>query len=259
MKGWFRDNYRHSLAARRISMDMALIMNKRTEPKMIEYEMVPDWLRWQIMSSRIKTTDPKKSYPSEMISDVDVATMLRKDLVAQANNKRKEIKEGKGEEHEQEVVDEYLNPPRKSLAVNDPYDNWRYPKDVFGKREEIEDYFGLPLEEIPKYEVIDYLEDNRQSFAARNIIKESFNEWIMKPKKNACNEKLIGGVADCMPDDQFAEPELSEGITVEMEHTHDPDVAKEISKDHIMETGVDENGKFNSRYYEKLREMENEL
>jgi hypothetical protein len=172
MKGWFRDNYRHSLAARRISMDMALIMNKRTEPKMIEYEMVPDWLRWQIMSSRIKTTDPKKSYPSEMISDVDVATMLRKDLVAQANNKRKEIKEGKGEEHEQEVVDEYLNPPRKSLAVNDPYDNWRYPKDVFGKREEIEDYFGLPLEEIPKYEVIDYLEDNRQSCAARNIIKD---------------------------------------------------------------------------------------
>jgi len=191
-------------------MDMALIMNRRIEPKMIEYEVVPDWLRWQLMSNRIRTTNPKESYPSEMVSDIDVATTLRKDLVTQANNKRKEIKEGKSEEHEQEVVDEYLNSSRKSLAE-------------------------------------------------RNIIKESFNEWIMKPKKNACNEKLIGGVADCMPDDQFAEPELSEGITVEMEHTHDPDIAKEISKDHIMETGVDENGKFNSRYYEKLREMENEL
>lgn len=210
MKGWHNDNYRHSLAARRISMDMALIMNRRIEPKMIEYEVVPDWLRWQLMSNRIRTTNPKESYPSEMVSDIDVATTLRKDLVTQANNKRKEIKEGKSEEHEQEVVDEYLNSSRKSLAE-------------------------------------------------RNIIKESFNEWIMKPKKNACNEKLIGGVADCMPDDQFAEPELSEGITVEMEHTHDPDIAKEISKDHIMETGVDENGKFNSRYYEKLREMENEL
>lgn len=43
------------------------------------------------------------------------------------------------------------------------------------------------------------------------------------------------------------ESELKKGIKVEMEHTNDPSIAREIAKDHLME---------DPDYYDKLEKME---
>lgn len=51
------------------------------------------------------------------------------------------------------------------------------------------------------------------------------------------------------PDDQFNAEELAMGIKIEMEHTDDPDVAKSIAKDHLMEI---------KDYYTRLLKMEEE-
>lgn len=60
-------------------------------------------------------------------------------------------------------------------------------------------------------------------------------------------EELTGGKADNVPDEQFDPQQLQEGVSHEMEHTDNPDAAKEIAKDHISE---DQN------YYTKLKAIE---
>jgi hypothetical protein len=49
-------------------------------------------------------------------------------------------------------------------------------------------------------------------------------------------EKLPGGRGDGLPDSDFDADQLAKGIDIEMEHTNDPDIAKEIAKDHLIET-----------------------
>ena len=51
------------------------------------------------------------------------------------------------------------------------------------------------------------------------------------------------------PDEEFNPEQLSKGIAVEMEHTDDPELAKKISKDHLLE---------DPEYYTKLAKMEGE-
>lgn len=51
------------------------------------------------------------------------------------------------------------------------------------------------------------------------------------------------------PDDQFNAEELAMGIKIEMEHTTNPDIAKEIAKDHLSEI---------PDYYTRLTKMEEE-
>lgn len=60
-------------------------------------------------------------------------------------------------------------------------------------------------------------------------------------------ERIVGGLADNRPDSDFDEDQLNAGIKVEMEHTDDPKIAKEIAKDHLTEDGD---------YYKKLAAME---
>ena len=52
-----------------------------------------------------------------------------------------------------------------------------------------------------------------------------------------------------VPDDQFDSNELAMGIDVEKEHTDSPEIAKEISKDHLAEI---------PDYYTRLKKMEEE-
>lgn len=60
-------------------------------------------------------------------------------------------------------------------------------------------------------------------------------------------ERIPGGLAAGRPDSAFDPEQLAAGIEVELEHTSDPAVAKEIAKDHLME---------DPRYYVKLRRLE---
>jgi hypothetical protein len=60
-------------------------------------------------------------------------------------------------------------------------------------------------------------------------------------------EKMKGGLGDKRPDSDFDPEKLKQGIKVEMEHTNDREVAKEIAKDHLTE---------DPNYYEKLKKIE---
>ena len=68
--------------------------------------------------------------------------------------------------------------------------------------------------------------------------------------KNAEDDKIPGGKADGRPDSDFPKEEIEAGKKVEMEHTDDPELAKEITKDHLTES---------SEYYDELDDMEKEL
>jgi hypothetical protein len=60
-------------------------------------------------------------------------------------------------------------------------------------------------------------------------------------------EKIKGGLGDYRPDSDFDIEQLRNGIKVEMEHTKDPKIAKEIAKDHLSE---------DPNYYKKLKKIE---
>jgi hypothetical protein len=61
------------------------------------------------------------------------------------------------------------------------------------------------------------------------------------------SEKMKGGLGDKRPDSDFDPKKLEQGIKIEMEHTNDRQVAKEIAKDHLSE---------DPNYYEKLKKIE---
>ena len=77
--------------------------------------------------------------------------------------------------------------------------------------------------------------------------------------KKSVNDAISGGLSDGLTTNYIArqhnapieliELMLKWGIDVESEHTDDPNIAREIAMDHIMEDPV---------YYKKLHEMENE-
>lgn len=62
-------------------------------------------------------------------------------------------------------------------------------------------------------------------------------------------DKIKGGLADDSSPDEFDQNELKMGIEIEMEHTDDRDVAKEIAMDHLKEI---------PDYYTRLKKMEKE-
>ena len=69
--------------------------------------------------------------------------------------------------------------------------------------------------------------------------------WKAKVEKSLKIDK-----PDTRPDQDYDPKQLADGIRVEMEHTSDPEIAKEIAKDHLDEF---------AEYYISLKKMENGL
>ena len=69
-------------------------------------------------------------------------------------------------------------------------------------------------------------------------------------KKAKMKEFIKGGLADGVPCRLFNKGQLAKGVQVELEHTNNPRVAKEIAKDHLIEF---------PNYYKALEKMENQL
>lgn len=61
---------------------------------------------------------------------------------------------------------------------------------------------------------------------------------------------IPGGLAAGKTNADFNPTSLSEGVSVEMEHTSDKEVASEIARDHLTE---------DPNYYQKLKEIEKHL
>lgn len=70
----------------------------------------------------------------------------------------------------------------------------------------------------------------------------------VKTYKQFINEDVIpGGLADLRKPGEFNQTDLEYGITKELEHTSDPNIAKEIAMDHLTE---------DPSYYKKLSVVE---
>lgn len=69
----------------------------------------------------------------------------------------------------------------------------------------------------------------------------------MKYLKMQKEDKLPGGLADKKKPEDFDPKALEQGIKVELEHTDDKSLAREIAMDHLTE---------DPKYYEKLKEVE---
>ena len=74
--------------------------------------------------------------------------------------------------------------------------------------------------------------------------KKSAAAELSRPVKK---DLLRGGEADNLPDREFSESALSEGIKHEHEHTDNDEIAKEIAKDHLQEDPA---------YYKKVEQIE---
>ena len=74
-------------------------------------------------------------------------------------------------------------------------------------------------------------------------------------------DMVRGGKADGRKDSEYPKDQLEKGIKVEMEHTNDPALAKEITKDHLEEEKElrSSRNKGPLRYYDELHDMESKL
>jgi hypothetical protein len=72
------------------------------------------------------------------------------------------------------------------------------------------------------------------------------------------SDVLKGGLADGQPDEKYDPEQLGKGIGVEMEHTDNWEIAKEIAKDHLEES-KDYYKSSGGKYYDKLNDMEDEI
>jgi len=79
-------------------------------------------------------------------------------------------------------------------------------------------------------------------------VKKQKKASVFNLKKMAKEkDKIPGGFADGQPDSKFNEEQMKAGLKIEMEHTDDKTLAKEIVKDHLME---------DPKYYDHLDELE---
>ena len=69
-------------------------------------------------------------------------------------------------------------------------------------------------------------------------------------KTSKYKDKIEGGKSDKKVPSDFPKKDIEKGIHVEKEHTNDPDLAKEITMDHLKE---------HKDYYIGLKHMENAL
>lgn len=91
-------------------------------------------------------------------------------------------------------------------------------------------------------------------------------------------DKLPGGLADGKTPSDYCKQQLEKGTRVEMEHTDDPEIAKEIAMDHLEESedyarqdkpgrglgigrslGLGRNRGRGGKYYDKLERMEDKI
>lgn len=68
-----------------------------------------------------------------------------------------------------------------------------------------------------------------------------------KKRIRKSDDKIPGGLADKRKPEDFDQEALKEGIKVEMEHTNDQNIAREIAMDHLTE---------DPEYYKKLKTIE---
>lgn len=94
--------------------------------------------------------------------------------------------------------------------------------------------------EITEVEVDDNVEVEYQAQSLTQPLR-TYGSW---------DEQIPGGLSQGQDPSYFDPDHLQKGQKVEMEHTNDPNVAKEIAMDHLFE---------DPKYYDKLEKIENRV
>jgi hypothetical protein len=97
--------------------------------------------------------------------------------------------------------------------------------------------YPIPIPDKPVHDLSDKLK----------IETDELESYIYGLAQAAITEKIPGGLADGKNPADFDPQAIAKGIKVELEHTDDKDVAREISMDHLTE---------DPKYYDKLERME---
>ena len=94
------------------------------------------------------------------------------------------------------------------------------------------------------------IDDPKKFITAFKSLTGAYNYDLPKKLLSLIKEdKVKGGIADKKKPEDFDQKELKLGIKIEMEHTDDPELAKEIAMDHLTEM---------PDYYTRLEKMEKE-
>ncbi|MGW8177888.1 MAG: DUF5661 family protein, partial [bacterium] len=127
----------------------------------------------------------------------------------------------------------------------DHYPDWRLVDAVDGENREIGLIFEIVAMEDDKPQGGDQLNRGRplsgEPVEGTGVVASEDEEY---------EDQIPGGLADEKTPDDFCPFALEEGINVEMEHTDDPSIAREIAMDHLTE---------DSAYYQKLKKVESSI
>ena len=114
--------------------------------------------------------------------------------------------------------------------------------------------YNLSIIELPSGDKIivdtdsDKDELNKRGKALARQLRAQFVGVVSEEKDH--EDQIDGGLADKKQPEDFDAEQLEMGVKVEMEHTDDPAIAREIAMDHLKE---------HPNYYDSLKKMEDEL
>lgn len=101
-----------------------------------------------------------------------------------------------------------------------------------------------------QYERLMFLAKKHTGFTPQKHYGERSDWYADRPSWHDVGHRkeiIKGGLADNISSRKFNQEQLAKGIKVESEHTNNPLIAEEISKDHIIE---------DKKYYDKLEKIE---
>jgi hypothetical protein len=109
-----------------------------------------------------------------------------------------------------------------------------------------------PVEELQRYEEENYIPTpvDQASVPGGTPVSDLDTDGTPIPKvaeTDGIRDWLPGGIGDKTSPDSVSSEQLAKGIKVEMEHTSDPNIAREIAIDHLTE---------DAKYYDKLETIE---
>ena len=70
---------------------------------------------------------------------------------------------------------------------------------------------------------------------SEELLREFVGYVLETSSHEVVHDRLSGGLADRMHPSEFDPEQLEKGVAHEMEHTDDPDLAREIAMDHLAE------------------------
>jgi hypothetical protein len=119
----------------------------------------------------------------------------------------------------------------------------------------LEEFVDRKLKSTPMDEINSILNKDTNSVEAMvQQLRDRVGLDLVKEGEDA----LSGGMADNQLDEKYDKEQLEKGIKIEMEHTNNKDVAKEIAKDHLEETKDFKDGN-GEKYYDNLEKLENKM